>query len=167
MYAEVVVLTYQAPDIGTFTYEIPKTLQGRVKTGQLVEVPFGKRTPQAIVLNTRSDLAVESRSDLDIRKIKAINSIVFEQPILLPYQIELLKWMAGYYFAPMVNCLEAILPEFPSKSFIVNGKWAKPQQAIHNSQFTKLWSWFRQLPESRRLCRFLKAPKTTSSTITN
>src|SRR3989344_5530303 len=114
MYAEVVVLTYQTPDIGTFTYEIPKNLEGQIKIGQLVQVPFGKRSPQAIVLNTRSDLATISRSDLVIGKIKSINSIVLEQPILLPYQIELLKWMASYYFAPMVNCLEAMLPPIPN-----------------------------------------------------
>ena len=128
MYAEVVVLTYQAPDIGTFTYEIPKNLEGRIKIGKLVQVPFGNRNPQAIVLNTRSDLIFE--------KIKFINSIIFEQPLLLPYQIQLLQWMASYYFAPMVNCLNAILPELPGKSLIVNGKWAKSQQTIHNSQFT-------------------------------
>ena len=115
MYAEVVVLTYQAPDIGTFTYEIPKNLEKQIKIGQLVQVPFGSRNPQAIVLDTRSDLVLISRSDLNVEKIKSITSIVFEQPILLPYQIELLRWTASYYFAPMVNCLEAMLPQLPSK----------------------------------------------------
>ena len=52
MYAEVVVLTYQAPDIGSFTYEIPKNLEGRIKIGQLVQVPFGKRNPMGIVMTT-------------------------------------------------------------------------------------------------------------------
>ena len=121
MYAEVVVLTYQAPDIGSFTYEIPKNLEGRIKIGQLVQVPFGKRNPQAIVLDTRSDLAARTRSDLNVEKIKSINSIVFEQPILLPYQIDLLKWMAEYYFAPMVNCLGAMLPALPARLL---GYWA-------------------------------------------
>src|SRR3989344_537537 len=115
MYAEVVVLTYQAPDIGSFTYEIPKNLEGQIKIGQLVQVPFGKRNPQAIVLDTKSDLVLISRSDLIVEKIKSINSIIFDQPILLPYQIDLLKWMATYYFAPMVNCLEAMLPQLPTK----------------------------------------------------
>src|SRR3990167_6785615 len=125
MYAEVVVLTYQAPDIGTFTYEIPKNLEGRIKIGQLVQVPFGKRNPQAIILNQRSDLAVKSRSDLVIEKIKFINSIVFEQPLLLPYQIQLLQWMAGYYFAPMVNCLEAMLPPIPKKPLSLESSFAR------------------------------------------
>ena len=109
MYAEVVVLTYQAPDIGTFTYEIPKNLEGQIKIGQVVQVPFGNRNPIGIVLSTDYGLRTTDN------RIKPITSIVFEQPILLPYQIELLKWMASYYFAPMVNCLEAMLPRLPTK----------------------------------------------------
>jgi len=62
MYAEVVVLTYQAPDIGTFTYEIPKNLEGKVKIGQLVQVPFGKRAPLGIVTGQRT----ESRNVLEL-----------------------------------------------------------------------------------------------------
>src|SRR3990167_2862178 len=91
MYADVVVLTYQAPNIDTYTYEIPKNLEGLIKPGQLVQVPFGKRTPVGIILSADY------------------------QPPTTNYQIKLLKWMAFYYHAPMVNCLEAILPELPTK----------------------------------------------------
>src|SRR3989338_4094363 len=108
MYAEVVVLTYQAPDIGTFTYEIPKNLEGKVKIGQLVQIPFGKRSPMGIVMTTDNGLQTTDN------RIKPLSSIIFDQPILLPYQIELLKWMASYYFAPMVNCLGAMLPALPN-----------------------------------------------------
>src|SRR3989344_6477776 len=129
MYAEVVVLTYQAPDIGTFTYEIPKNLEEKIKIGQLVQVPFGKRNPQAIVLDTRSDLEISTRSDLNVGKIKSINSTIIEQPLLLPYQIELLKWMASYYFAPMVNCLEAMIPPIPKKPSPIESSLARPRLA--------------------------------------
>ena len=142
MYAEVVVLTYQAPDIGTFTYEIPKNLEGKVKMGELVKVPFGKRAPLGIVTGQRT----ESRNVLELTQrgrtsitstapqtIKAIEKIALDKPILLPYQIELLKWMASYYFAPMVNCLEAILPTLPSSrsTLPLSG------QPIHSSQHQK------------------------------
>lgn len=53
MYAQVVVLTYQTPGIDSFTYEIPKELEKQIKIGQLVEVPFGKRNPTGILLETR------------------------------------------------------------------------------------------------------------------
>ncbi|HSX19177.1 MAG TPA: hypothetical protein VLE91_03500 [Candidatus Saccharimonadales bacterium] len=110
MYAEVVVLTYQAPDIQTFTYEIPKELEGKIKIGQLVSVPFGKRNPYGVIMATRSVLSDASpRTDL----VKKITSIVIEQPLLLPHQTRLLDWMTNYYHASTVNCLEAMLPQIP------------------------------------------------------
>lgn len=104
MYADVVVLTYQPPDIPAYTYKIPKKLEGQIKTGQLVSVPFGKRNPQGIVIKLSQGLP-------KVRDIRDIGEILLNQPILLPYQIELLGWMAFYYHAPMVNCLEAMLPK--------------------------------------------------------
>ena len=62
MYAEVVVLTYQAPDIGSFTYEIPKNLEGQIKIGQVVQVPFGKRNPMGIVYEIIRWMAADSNS---------------------------------------------------------------------------------------------------------
>ena len=108
MYADVVVLTYQAPDINYFTYLVPKNLEKEIKVGQLVEVPFGKRNPIGIVTQTfDKDSPLQRRI---LSKIKPIRSVAFSTPILLPYQVELLKWMSTYYLAPMVNCLEAMLP---------------------------------------------------------
>ena len=54
MYAQVVVLTYQPPDIDSYTYEIPKNLEKEIKIGQLVEIPFGKRNPLGIVISLKS-----------------------------------------------------------------------------------------------------------------
>ncbi len=108
MYAEIVVLTYQSPEIDSYTYEVSKELEREIKTGQLVEVPFGKRNPQGIVIeihNKKPQVAT-----------KPISKILLKNPLLLPYQIELSKWMSGYYLAPMVNCLETMLPEIPKRA---------------------------------------------------
>lgn len=115
MYAQVVVLTYQAPQIGYYTYEVPKDLEKEIKVGQLVSVPFGKREPFGMILHLRGVLPATPKV-ISETKIKSISSIVIKNPILLPYQVELLKWMAFYYRAPMVNCLEAMLPEIPKRS---------------------------------------------------
>ncbi|KKR51228.1 MAG: Primosomal protein N [Candidatus Curtissbacteria bacterium GW2011_GWA1_40_16] len=122
MYADVVVLTYQSPEIDSYTYLIPKELEKEIKIGQLVEVPFGKRNPLGIVVNTSREIR---NSKFEIRNLKEINSIKLDKPILLPYQITLLKWMSAYYLAPMVNCLNTILPELPRKLLMVNGSWKK------------------------------------------
>src|SRR3990167_3169602 len=148
MYAEVVVLTYQAPDIGTFTYEIPKNLEGQVKNGQLVQVPFGKRNPMGIVMSTDYGLRTTDN------RIKSINSIVIDQPILLPYQIELLKWLAGYYFAPMVNCFEAALPPLNAKRPTTNAATRNRQPATGNQTLVLIPS-INRLPET--LAQFPRA----------
>jgi len=46
--------------------------------------------------------------------IRPIDSVVFDKPFLLPYQIELLHWMAKYYLAGIGNCANAILPQLPN-----------------------------------------------------
>jgi len=115
MYANVVVLTYQSPDIGSYTYKVPKHLTSKIQPGQLVSVPFGKREPMGIVVWTGSDPARVSAGSDPVIDIKPIGSIILETPMLLPYQIELLKWMSKYYHAPTVNCLEAMLPEIPKR----------------------------------------------------
>src|SRR3989344_3192213 len=144
MYAQVVVLTYQPPKIDTYTYEIPKNLEKDLKPGMLVKVPFGIRNPMGIIISCHperlaKDLDSSSATQNDKIVIKPISGVIFNQPILLPYQIKLLKWLTFYYHAPMVNCLEAILPELPSKLLIVNGKWNEIhslKKSIHNSSLT-------------------------------
>ncbi len=130
MYAQVVVLTYQSPEIDSYTYLVPKELEKEIKVGQLVEVPFGKRNPQGIVVAILDQILNQAcpekildqvQNDMfgvqDDKKvvIKPISKIVLENPLLLPYQIELIKWMSSYYLAPMVNCLETMIPDIPKR----------------------------------------------------
>jgi len=108
MYAQVVVLTYQPPSVDSYTYEIPKDFD--LKIGQLVEVPFGKRKPSGIVIAVSNKI---SDFGFRISDLKQISKILIKDPLLLPYQINLLTWMSAYYLAPMVNCIETILPKIP------------------------------------------------------
>ncbi len=128
MYAQVVVLTYQSPEIDSYTYEVPKELEKEIKVGQLVEVPFGKRNPAGIVLSTSTEIL---NSKFEIRNVKKISKVILPNPILLPYQLDLLKWMKDYYLAPMVNCLNAILPELPRKLFMVHSSWKKENKTTN------------------------------------
>lgn len=109
MYAQVVVLTYQSPQIDSYTYKVPDNLVGKIKIGQLVSVPFGKRNPMGVITS------IVDRPSTIVKNIKPISSIILGKPFLLPYQIKLLNWMAAYYLAPMINCLDAMLPEIPKR----------------------------------------------------
>ena len=130
MYADVVVLTYQSPEIGIYTYQIPSELKNSIKVGQLVEVPFGSRAPYGIVI------AIKAIEPTNVIKIRPIIGLALAKPLLLPYQIELLRWMANYYAAPLVNCLEAMLPPLTRKSLIVNGSSGQKIHPINDKQST-------------------------------
>ncbi len=121
MFAEVVVLTYQSPAIKTFTYKVPKNLEAEIKTGQLIEVPFGQRRPFGITTGLAS---TEPKTHAGI---KPIDAIILNNPILLPYQIDLLFWMSKYYLAPIVNCLETMTPKIP-KSLINKYQFSSKKQ---------------------------------------
>ena len=115
MYAKIAVLTYQTPQISTYTYQIPKDYDAEIKIGQLVNVPFGKRNPYGIVLEIEKNLSpAEQNQKLTI---KSINSIVLKKPILLPHQLKLANQMSEYYHAPISKCLEAMTPEIPRKNY--------------------------------------------------
>lgn len=144
MYAQVVVQTFQSPQIDSYIYEIPKELEGKVKVGQLVSVPFGKRSPTGIIV-----YIVDQPSTI-VQNIRQINSILLSNPILLPYQIGLLKFMSAYYLAPMASCLNAMLPPLPNAKSLttkVNAESGFGRSSLVVSQTLVLVPSINRLPE--------------------
>jgi primosomal protein N' (replication factor Y) len=89
---------------GTFTYAIPPAFRDSVRLGSRVEVPFGaKRNTGFVVAFT--DRAPESG------KIKPILGVLDDdEPALLPEIIDLCRWAADYYIAPLGEMLRTALP---------------------------------------------------------
>lgn len=85
-----------------FTYNIPEELQGRIKVGSLVVVPFGNRRLYGVVV-TLSDAS-------PVPETKPIRSLVDPDPVLSPQHIELARWMRDEYLASLYECLELMLP---------------------------------------------------------
>lgn len=101
-YAEVAV---PLPVQGTFTYEIPREIRDELERGHRVEVPWGPRLITGFVL----DLGDET--EMDLRRIRRISSILDEgHPALIPEIIDLCRWAASYYLAPIGEMLRAALP---------------------------------------------------------
>jgi len=89
---------------GTFTYAIPPALRDAVRLGSRVEVPFGAKRNTGFVVGL-SDAAPEGS------KIKPIHAVLDDdEPALLPEIIELCKWAAEYYLAPLGEMLRVALP---------------------------------------------------------
>jgi len=86
----------------TFHYSIPSHLEGLVAPGQLVRVPFGPRTLQGIILAISDTSPVEETRDIE--------EIAAPQPVLLPFQIELARWISRQYLSPLIDALLLMLP---------------------------------------------------------
>jgi primosomal protein N' (replication factor Y) len=90
---------------GTFTYAIPPALRDSVRLGSRVEVPIGPK------LTTGFVVGLVDETDVDAKKVKAIRSVLDdEEPALLPEIIELCRWAAEYYLAPLGEMLKVALP---------------------------------------------------------
>jgi primosomal protein N' (replication factor Y) len=89
---------------GTFTYAIPPALRDSVRLGSRVEVPFGAKRNTGFVV-ALTDRAPESG------KIKPILGVLDDdEPALLPEIIDLCRWAADYYIAPLGEMLRTALP---------------------------------------------------------
>lgn len=87
-----------------YDYLIPEELSARVLPGVRVCVPFarGNRRTEGIVL------AVSDRSEYE--KLKAVLSVLDEEPILSERQIKLALFMHERFFCTVYEAIKAILP---------------------------------------------------------
>ena len=87
-----------------YDYLVPEELEARLRPGMRVSVPFakGNRRAEGIVL------ALADRSEYD--KLKAIQSVLDEEPILSEEQIKLALFMRERFFCTVYEAVKAILP---------------------------------------------------------
>jgi primosomal protein N' (replication factor Y) len=89
----------------TFTYAIPETLRDAVRLGARVEVPFAAKLTTGFVVSLLDEPPV------DAAKMKAIRAVLDEdEPALTPEIIDLCRWAAEYYIAPLGEMLRTALP---------------------------------------------------------
>ncbi|HEX2832126.1 MAG TPA: primosomal protein N' [Thermoanaerobaculia bacterium] len=89
----------------TLTYRVPPELADGVRLGSRVEVPLGpKRTTGFVV-------ALKDEAPVDAAKMKSITAVLDEdEPALIPEIIDLCRWAAEYYIAPLGEMLRVALP---------------------------------------------------------
>jgi primosomal protein N' (replication factor Y) len=101
-----VLLNTRSPGIGNgLTYEshdLP------VKPGTLVKVPLRKQMFEGIVLSMEEKPAIE-----DTYETKSVEEVLGQDPLLTAPQLQLLRWMAGYYFCSLRGALTPFLPASP------------------------------------------------------
>ncbi|HEV8660245.1 MAG TPA: hypothetical protein VGS96_16690, partial [Thermoanaerobaculia bacterium] len=88
---------------GTFTYTIPDPLRDAVRLGSRVEVEIGSKLTTGFV--------VGFNDSSETTKLKPVRSVLDEdEPPLLPDIIQLCRWAAEYYLAPLGEMLRVALP---------------------------------------------------------
>ncbi|WFB36783.1 primosomal protein N' [Kiritimatiellota bacterium B12222] len=85
-----------------FDYLIPDALRGVVVPGMQVKVPFGRRHIEGFVLGFKEKS--------DFSALKSITGLAKEEALLSPKIMELAKWMADYYMAPIEQSVKTVLP---------------------------------------------------------
>src|SRR5216683_3649328 len=83
---------------GVFTYRLP---EGAVEPGRRVLVPLGRRTATGVVLGPARSLRGELRDVL---------RVLDEQPLLPPDVLQLVRWAAAHYLAPLGLAVRVALP---------------------------------------------------------
>lgn len=90
---------------GTLTYRIPASLKDGVRLGSRVEVPLGSKLTTGFVVSLLDAAPVAAA------KLKPIRAVLDDdEPALIPEIIELCRWAAEYYIAPLGEMLKVALP---------------------------------------------------------
>jgi primosomal protein N' len=88
------------PHRGAFSYAVPAGMA--LQAGDAVFVPFGRRYLQGIVMDV---VDVPSFADP-----KPVDAHMDDAPVISREHVELARWIAGYYLAPLFSAVALMLP---------------------------------------------------------
>jgi primosomal protein N' (replication factor Y) len=117
-FAEVVV-NIEAALADAYHYHIPADLRPELRVGHLVEVEFGRRLAQGIIVAFADSAPVE--------ETKPIIGLIDPDPVLWPWQIDLARWLSRRYLAPLNACFRLLLPpgltRWADATYDINPHW--------------------------------------------
>ena len=90
------------PVLQTFAYGLPAELREMARPGMRVRVPFGQR---------RAVGCIERISDESGRPaVRNVLALLDSEPVFSPHLLQLARWVADYYVAPLGLVLRSALP---------------------------------------------------------
>lgn len=89
----------------TYTYSIPREMQGRIKAGCRVSVPLGSKKHYTAMVASTHDNKPEGCN------LRPIDELLDETPIMLPTQMKLWEWISRYYLSAMGDIYKAAVPQ--------------------------------------------------------
>ncbi|QDT36792.1 replication restart helicase PriA [Stratiformator vulcanicus] len=97
-----------------YSYIVPDPLRERIRTGGRVRVPFGRgnRFEYGFVtaLKTAADYRGNGTSQGVPKRLKSIESLVDEEPLIESQMLQLTKWIADYYLCGWGQVLHSVVP---------------------------------------------------------
>ncbi len=99
-YAEILLFQKVGENKDTLTYKLPENLH--LEPGRIVEVPLRNRKVKGVIYRLHNNKPPYNTKD--------VVSIVNNAPHLTPHQLELIDWMANYYFCPKFRALKLFVP---------------------------------------------------------
>lgn len=87
-----------------FTYRIPESMQGRLRQGHRVVVPFGRSKFYTAIVAILHDTEPQEY------EVKEIGSLLDDDPIILRPQLRFWEWIAEYYLCSVGDVYKAALP---------------------------------------------------------
>jgi len=85
-------------------YRVPEELAAAVRVGSLVRVPVLRTLHLGLVAE------IGAPRNFPTDKLKAVVQVVYPFPALTPDLLELARWMATYYAAPLDSVIEGMIP---------------------------------------------------------
>jgi primosomal protein N' (replication factor Y) len=103
MFVEIIL---PVPLHNTYTYAVPECMQGQLKAGCLVLVPFGKTKKHTGVVSYIHTIAPQC--DFEVKEILSIKA---SQPVVRKQQLRFWEWIAQYYLCRLGEVYKAALPQ--------------------------------------------------------
>ena len=100
-------------------YSVPEGLREKATVGSLVRVPVGRTLRLGVVGS------LGPPRDFPIDRLKPVAQVVYPFPALTSDLLELARWMASYYAAPLDTVIEAMIP-----AAVRRGSRAKEQRFL-------------------------------------
>jgi len=128
MIVEVIPEKRTSPGKDTFSYLVPETLRNQIKVGSIVEIPFGKKTIQGIVLEIQlTDNRLQQKQKYELKEIFSVNT-----DFVIPLQyLHVAKWVSLYYLCSLGEAISLFMPPKFSQT-------RKMESRIKNQELCKI-----------------------------
>ncbi|MCQ2534417.1 MAG: primosomal protein N' [Clostridia bacterium] len=124
-----------------FSYLVPDSLKSELRVGQYVNVPFGNGNRFKLAVVTE---IYEEIDDDVCSKLKAINNIVDEEPVLDEEQIKLIDFIKQHYVCTSGDAISLLVPSVVGNkasrkvNYISLTDAEKAQNALWNKEFRSI-----------------------------